>query len=75
MSDGPIKLGTGCQACQAEEWEEMGIKDTEQDRTMMDGPEHSSHTGEGGRDERNGGGHTEKMEIYVGKIEGEEREG
>jgi len=49
----------------------MGIKDTEQDQTVMDGPEHSSHTGEG----RGGGGRAgmkeiwgdiEKMEICVG---------
>lgn len=41
---------------------------------MMDGPEHSSHTGEGRRegvrDERNGGKDTEKMEIYVGRKRG-----
>ena len=30
----------------------MGIKDTEQDRTMMDRPEHSNHTG---KDRREGG--------------------
>lgn len=52
----------------------MGIKDTEQDRTMMDGPERSRRTGEGreegGRDERNKGGDTEKMEICVGRKRG-----
>lgn len=41
----------------------MGIKDTEQDRTMMDGPERGNHTGEGGRDERNGGRHRENGNI------------
>lgn len=44
----------------------MGIKDTEQDQTMMDGPEHSSHTGEGGGGVCVWGGDIEKMEICVG---------
>lgn len=52
----------------------MGIKDTEQDRTMMDGPERGNHTGEGGRDERNGGRHRENGNIcwWRQKREGEE---
>lgn len=49
VSDGPIKLGTACQARQAEEWEEMGIKDTEQNQAVMDGPDHGGHKGKGGK--------------------------
>lgn len=45
----------------------MGIKDTEQDRTMIDGPERRSHTG------RVGG--AQKIEIYVGRKEEVEKEG
>lgn len=54
----------------------MGIKDTEQDRTMMDGPERSRRTGEG-REEggmKEMGGDTEKMEICVSRKEEAERE-
>lgn len=45
----------------------MGIKDTEQDQTMMDRPERSSHTDEG-RTERGMnemGRDREKIEIWI----------